>query len=536
MTEAIAIDFGTTRTKVAYWDERTSAPRLANLGYGDKPEVPSLFHLSRDSDQISWGYDAEELLEEDPAGIVEVLKRRLQDRYVYANRRKVSPQELLTLMFRHLREQVGQEVLALNGTPPAKAYLTLPALYGPAVEKLLREAAQAADFTDVELIPEPVAAARAWLTEAGETGRSVVVLDCGGGTLDLAYLGYENGQFRIIPECPPGGDTHVGGHDVDRELLNLLREQLPDAADDLEARQPFYLRQVRVLKERFCRNLPVRPLKVADQTLELKPEDIQSILQERFISQTCESLKAYMARVVALTGGEQPPVLLVGGSARIKGLKEAIEGEGDFRTLWWEQSEFATVLGAVSAPIRKHQPVLQSEVAASAPLSRRIAAKNAGIKKKKKSVSQSKTATYKKTAPHRKPELESASVKILDAGIDISLGEFRIRGDDKSILKNGKKLANFYEVERVQINKQVDSNGQYVYQLVLLLAGNRNVFLSQFYSDKEAKDTARHIEQVTDAKREKNIGCSDREFHNRSSVTSRVVPVVFAISFCFNAN
>jgi molecular chaperone DnaK (HSP70) len=349
MTEAIAIDFGTTRTKVAYWDERTGAPRLANLGYGDKPEVPSLFHLSRDSNQISWGCDAEELLEEDPAGIVEVLKRRLQDRYVYANHRKVSPLELLTLMFRRLREQVGQEVLALDGTPPAKACLTLPALYGPAVEKLLREAAQAADFTDVELIPEPVAAAQAWLTEAGETGRSVVVLDCGGGTLDLAYLGYEHGQFRIIPECPPGGDTHVGGHDVDRELLNLLREQLPDAADELEERQPFYLRQVRVLKERYCRSLPVRPLKVAGKTLELSAEDIQTVLQERFIAQTCESLKAYMARVVALTGGEKPPALLVGGSGRIKRLKDALEEDCGCEAAWWERSEYATVLGAVSA-------------------------------------------------------------------------------------------------------------------------------------------------------------------------------------------
>jgi formylglycine-generating enzyme required for sulfatase activity len=355
MPDAIAIDFGTTRTKTAYWDERAHSPRLVRLGYGDEPFVPSLFYLPRGSEQILWGYDAEEYLEEDPAGIVDVLKRRLQDRYVFANRRKISPKALLTLMFRRLREQVGQEVLALQGTPPGKAVMTLPALYGPAVEKLLREAAQAAAFTEVELVPEPVAAAQAWLVQTEETVRSVGVLDCGGGTLDLAYLGYEHGQFRIIPECPPGGDTHVGGHDVDRELMNLLREQMPEAAEELAQRQPFYLRQVRVLKERYCRGLPLRPLRVSGQTLELDAQDIQAVLEERFIAQTCESLKAYLGRVVALTGGEPPPVLLVGGSARIKGLREAVEAQVGCQALWWERSEFATVLGAISTSENKQE-------------------------------------------------------------------------------------------------------------------------------------------------------------------------------------
>lgn len=281
---AIAIDFGTTRSKVAYWDERAGGSRLAHLGYRDEPFVPSLFYLPRDSEQILWGYDAEEMLQEDPAGIVEVLKRHLQDCHVYANRRKVSPKALLTLMLGRLRAQVGQEVLALQGTVPSEAFLTLPALYGPAVERLLREAALAAELTEVELVPEPVAAARAWLVETGDTGRSVVVLDCSGGTLDLAYLGYERGQFRIIPKCPPGGDTHVGGHDVDRELLSLVREQVPEGAEELDLRQPFYLHAVRVLKERYCRGLPLRPLRVAGQSLVLDVQAIQAVLEERFIA------------------------------------------------------------------------------------------------------------------------------------------------------------------------------------------------------------------------------------------------------------
>ena len=72
MTDAVAIDFGTSRTKLAYWDDQSREPRLMHLGYYDQPFIPSLFHLARDSEQILWGQDAEEMLTEDPAGIVQI--------------------------------------------------------------------------------------------------------------------------------------------------------------------------------------------------------------------------------------------------------------------------------------------------------------------------------------------------------------------------------------------------------------------------------------------------------------------------------
>ncbi|MFO1430509.1 MAG: Hsp70 family protein [Candidatus Competibacteraceae bacterium] len=199
MTDAVAIDFGTSRTKLAYLDSRSQKPELMRMGYQDQAFLPSLFYLPRDSESISWGYDAEEMLEVDPAGIVEVLKRHLHERYVYANRRKVTPLTLLTALFKQLREQTGEEVTAFRGTPPGKAVLAVPALYGPMAEKLLREAAYAAGFGEVELLLEPVAAARAWLLETGETEQDVVVLDCGGGTLDLAYLRCQQGEMRLVP-------------------------------------------------------------------------------------------------------------------------------------------------------------------------------------------------------------------------------------------------------------------------------------------------------------------------------------------------
>jgi len=352
MTDAIAIDFGTSRTKAAYWDKNTGKPQLMHLGYHNEPFVASLFYLSAENGDVLWGQKAEAKIEDDPKGIIDVLKRRLQERYVYANHRKETPQILLTEMLSGLRQRAGAEVAAFDGRTPAKVLLTVPALYGPAFAKLVQDAAREAGFAEIELVPEPVAAARAWLAETGEDGREVVVLDCGGGTLDWAFMSYDNGNFRIIPECPSGCDTRVGGYDVDMELLNELGEQVEDRAE-IERRQPYYLREIRNLKERYCRNLDLQPIKLGDRQVALDGPTIQSVLDSRFVHQAVESLRSYLSKIEQVRPGAEPTVLLVGGSARIKGLKEAIEKQTGRPTVWWERSEFATVLGGVLCYMRE---------------------------------------------------------------------------------------------------------------------------------------------------------------------------------------
>ena len=85
------------------------------------------------------GEHAQEMVEDDPAGVVETLKRRLQDQHVRANRRKVTPQALLAELFTVLRSRVGEEVAAFGRTTPRRVHLTVRALYGAAIKRLLEE-------------------------------------------------------------------------------------------------------------------------------------------------------------------------------------------------------------------------------------------------------------------------------------------------------------------------------------------------------------------------------------------------------------
>ena len=351
MSGAIAIDFGTTRTKLAYLAEG-GRPELMRFER-DLPYAPSLFYLPAGQEERAlWGAAAEEMLQDDPSGVVEMLKRKLHEAFVRAGRRgerKETPRRLLAALLADLRRQAGEQVPALGGHAPARASLTLPALAGPVEERLLREAASEAGFVEVELVTEPVAAARAWLMQTGERADEVCVLDCGGGTIDWAYLRRDGSDFRIVPECPPGGDRHVGGHDVDVELLSQVAEALPpEAQDALWEREPYYLAQVRAVKERAGRGLPIPPLQVGGHTVQLTKAQIQDVGSARFIEQACTGLADYLERVKALTSGQVPPVLLVGGSAWLIGLKETLEQRLTCRVLRWERSDYAVALGALN--------------------------------------------------------------------------------------------------------------------------------------------------------------------------------------------
>ena len=355
---AIAIDFGTSRTKLAYLDEAMGRPELMRLGQRDDPFIPSLFYLPRDSEEVFLGDDAEAMLDPDPAGMVDVLKRKLHETHVRANRRRETPQTLLTRLFADLRARAARELPSFGGAPADVLQLTVPAMYGRAQERVLREATRQAGFTDVVLVPEPVAAARAWLAQAGAEVPGVVVFDCGGGTVDWAYLRRDGADFHLVPECPPGGDQ-VGGYDLDQELLARVEDCLDDdALAALHGHEPEYLQMLRIVKERYCRGLPLLPLRVGRSQITLSAADIEDAFEARFIRHAGEGLRGYLTQVRAVAGADQPPVLLVGGSARIKGLREALEQTCACETLWWERADYATVLGAVSGTVAETAPVV----------------------------------------------------------------------------------------------------------------------------------------------------------------------------------
>lgn len=352
MTDTIAIDFGTMRTKLAYRDPNRNTLELMRLGQDERPFVPSLFFLGEDGRRL-FGDDAAEYLDSDPlAFLPRPLKRELREQCVRAgNRVKATPTELLSLLLVGLRKRTS-EIACFRDAPPTGLVLTVPAQYGPPDRDILTAAARNAGFHDecITFIDEPIAAAQAWLAELGGKEEYVVVLDCGGGTLDWACLHRtETGKFEMMPDLPASGDNRVGGFDIDEALFAFVDDVITDEGTraELQTNRCYIRDQIRALKEKHSRTGSGGKLRVGNAPIEIPAEDIDAIIARRFISQACQNLCSYLDKVRDKLKIEKPTVLLVGGSARLRGFKEAVEQQGRCNAVWWERSEYATVLGAL---------------------------------------------------------------------------------------------------------------------------------------------------------------------------------------------
>jgi molecular chaperone DnaK (HSP70) len=79
----LAIDFGTSRTKVAYFDEDRDKPVLVDIGRNIRTMIPSAFYIPQpvdgkiDESKIYVGDDAEDMLDDDPDGYVIAIKKEI---------------------------------------------------------------------------------------------------------------------------------------------------------------------------------------------------------------------------------------------------------------------------------------------------------------------------------------------------------------------------------------------------------------------------------------------------------------------------
>ena len=171
----VAIDFGTSRTKLAYFDPKTETVKLMN--HGVEKYLPSYFAVDR-SEQILLGYDAQKMLESedfDHRRIVSNIKGQISEvsiNFVSLPRRvQKTPQDLLTALFTHLKKEAGK--LPAFETEPQRAYLTHPTTFSEKDKEILTNSAQAAGFS-VELIEEPEAAAQ-FVAMSGRTSRQILL-------------------------------------------------------------------------------------------------------------------------------------------------------------------------------------------------------------------------------------------------------------------------------------------------------------------------------------------------------------------------
>jgi Fe-S protein assembly chaperone HscA len=113
------------------------------------------------------------------------------------------------------------------GGPVTKAVITVPAYFNDAQRQATKDAGRIAGLDVLRLVNEPTAAALAYGLDKQRDGL-IAVYDFGGGTFDISILKLHEGIFEVIAT---GGDTHLGGDDIDNLLIAIALDDIAGDAD-----------------------------------------------------------------------------------------------------------------------------------------------------------------------------------------------------------------------------------------------------------------------------------------------------------------
>jgi molecular chaperone DnaK len=145
--------------------------------------------------------------------------------------RRMKPEEVSSFVVRKLKTDAEKAL----GCTIDRAVISVPAYFNDGQRQATKRAGELAGLTVERIINEPTAASLAYGLDRLNDRSKIAVYDLGGGTFDISILELHEGVFRVLST---NGNTRLGGDDIDRELIRLLKERVigrhPDLRQQLE--------------------------------------------------------------------------------------------------------------------------------------------------------------------------------------------------------------------------------------------------------------------------------------------------------------
>ena len=235
----------------------------------------------------------------------------------------VSPVEVSARILAALNERASD---ALPADSVEGAVITVPAYFDEAQRQATKDAAQAAGINVLRLLNEPTAAAVAYGLDKpnqDDTESYYLIYDLGGGTFDVSILKLTDGVFEVLAT---GGNSALGGDDIDRLLVNWLIKQLGiDPAEVSRHDKSILAQQAKTYKQALTDSQQVDvDIAINEQTFQgvLTHEDLLAIAQpvSRRTLAACEQV----LRDAQLSVTDLDEVVLVGGSTRMPTIQNTV--------------------------------------------------------------------------------------------------------------------------------------------------------------------------------------------------------------------
>ena len=340
----VGIDLGTTNSLVAYMQDDIP---VVIPGEDGERLVPSVVAWTDDGVAVgnaarntlmqnsgSAVYSAKRLMGRDLADVQDELKlfpfKLAEDASAGGVLRlnvgglTMTPPEISAYVLQQLKKNAER----FFGASVTKAVITVPAYFNDAQRQATKDAGRIAGLEVLRLVNEPTAAALAYGLDKQKDG-VIAVYDFGGGTFDVSILKLHEGIFEVIAT---GGDTHLGGDDIDNLLIAIA---LDDIAGDLgsDVRQsPETVQAIRkaVIEAKIA-------LSAGDSArLALTLPDGKQYAREITRAQFEQLVAPVIARTAApvkqalrdaqLTPADIDEVVMVGGSTRIPAVQTLVAG------------------------------------------------------------------------------------------------------------------------------------------------------------------------------------------------------------------
>ncbi len=352
MGKIIGIDLGTTNSCVAVMEN--GEPVVIQNAEGGRT-TPSIVGFTSKGDRIV-GAPAKNQMVTNPKNTIYSVKRLIGHRFselqgeatklpykVIDNgsdcrveveeagaSKQYSPQEISAFILQKMKktaeDYLGQEV--------TEAVITVPAYFNDSQRQATKDAGKIAGLDVKRIINEPTAASLAFgFNKDQDKEKTIAVYDLGGGTFDISILELGDGVFEVKST---NGDTHLGGDDWDRVIINWLVDQFKgDTGIDL-SKDPMAMQRLREAAENAKISLSSQtttdinlPFITADAT---GPKHLQKSLTRAQFEQMTDGLyertKEPCRKALAdagLTADKIDEVLLVGGSSRMPKVQEVVK-------------------------------------------------------------------------------------------------------------------------------------------------------------------------------------------------------------------
>lgn len=242
--------------------------------------------------------------------------------------KEVTPPEVSAQVLRKLKSEaekyLGQEV--------TEAVITVPAYFNDSQRQATKDAGKIAGLDVKRIVNEPTAAALAYGLDKKEE-ETIVVYDFGGGTFDVSILEVGDNVVQVVST---NGDTHLGGDDVDRVIIDyLIAEFKKDQGVDV-SNDKMVIQRLKDAAEKAKIELSSKlettvnlPFLTADATgpkhlnIRISRAKLDSMI-EPLVDRSLEPCKKALADA-GKSASDIHEVVLVGGSTRIPLVQEKVK-------------------------------------------------------------------------------------------------------------------------------------------------------------------------------------------------------------------